>query len=246
MSFFNIVHLYSKELNLYGDTGNILYLQYFLSLFNIKSHVYYVGSGQNFPDKVDFIFAGGGPDSLQNKIYEDFIKRKEFLKEHIESGKPSLFICGSYQLLGKYYLTSTKDKIKGLGLFDFYTESPPNQKHRIVGNCKVLFNVSVRNSLRLSKYIVGFQNHNGRTFFNNLKPLGFIKKGYGNNGVDLTEGLLHKKLVGSYFHGPILVKNPQLLFFLLENYLPSSFSDLDKKVFYPEYVSHYNLLARKV
>ena len=65
--------------------------------------------------------------------------------------------------------------------------------------------------------IIGFENHGGRTTLgNNIKPLAKVISGRGNNGRDLYEGALYKNAVGSYFHGPILPKNPVLADWLIK------------------------------
>lgn len=240
---FKIYHFYKKELNLYGDNGNILYLQHFLKLFNISSKVYSINSFSTNLEPCDFIFAGGGPDLLQNKIYENFLTHQKFILNHIKSGKPSLFVCGSFQLLGKYYLTDKNLKIPGLSLFNFYTFSPKNQNFRIVGNVhsKINFNNNI-----FPKKIVGFENHNGRTVLaKSLQPLSYVdslKKG--NNTQDYSEGLLYKKTIGTYLHGPVLVKNPLILSYLLSEFI--NIKNLEeKKVFSSEYVAYKNASFKK-
>ena len=55
--------------------------------------------------------------------------------------------------------------------------------------------------------ITAFENHSGRTYFDkdsNLRPLGKMINGYGNNPEDGVEGLHYKKTIGSYSHGPML------------------------------------------
>jgi len=245
---FKIAHLYPTELNLYGDTGNIYYLQYFLNLFNISSTVFNITSKTKKLNDFDFIFAGGGPDSLQNKIYKDFLEnKKDFIKKHIENNKPALFICGSYQLLGKYYLTADNKKIKGLNIFDFYTASPKDQKHRIVGNTSAIFK-ELSSDFIFSDVVVGFENHNGRTYLNDLKSFGIAsKKTQGNNKKDLSEGFVYKKTIGSYLHGPLLVKNPHIAYFLLQNYISlKELKKVDLKMLFPEYLAHRNILNNYV
>lgn len=236
---FKIAHLYPKELNLYGDKGNILYLQYFLFKQGIKSTITEISVGDSLVGDFDFIFSGGGPDSLQNLVYSDFLNKKTFLSNHIKSGKPAVFICGSYQLLGKYYLTAEKKKIEGLGLFDFYTKSPEDQKSRIVGNTFFTFR-----KIFFGNTVVGFENHNGRTILSKtLKPLGkSFSTRSGNNDFDRGEGLIYKKTIGTYLHGPLFVKNPNILIYLLQNYLDN---ELCEKDFYSEYISHQNALHKK-
>lgn len=75
----------------------------------------------------------------------------------------------------------------------------------------------VRNDMRSRKIIlVGFENHGGRTYLGKrVKPLAKVIKGYGNNGEDGLEGAIFKNAIGSYFHGPILPKNPYLADWLI-------------------------------
>ena len=61
---------------------------------------------------------------------------------------------------------------------------------------------------------------------------------------DLTEGLLYKKTIGTYFHGPLLVKNPHVLFFLLQNYLPKNIN-IDTRCFSSEFISFQNAISKK-
>jgi hypothetical protein len=43
-----------------------------------------------------------------------------------------------------------------------------------------------------------------------VKPLGRVVAGHGNNGEDGTEGVIYRNAIGSYMHGSLLPKNPQL------------------------------------
>ena len=63
--------------------------------------------------------------------------------------------------------------------------------------------------------IVGFENHSGRTFLGEAKPIGNVLKGWGNNGEDKTEGAVYKNAFGTYLHGPLLAQNPHLADLLL-------------------------------
>ena len=41
-------------------------------------------------------------------------------------------------------------------------------------------------------------------------PLGKVLYGAGNDGVSGEEGVIYKNVIGTYLHGPLLPKNPQL------------------------------------
>ena len=53
----------------------------------------------------------------------------------------------------------------------------------------------------------------------NIEPLGKVITGFGNNGKDGYEGAIYKNSIGSYSHGPILPKNPQLADWLIQKAL---------------------------
>jgi len=171
----------------------------------------------------NIVFMGGGPDSGQKDIYKDLLKNKApYLQEYIEKGGVGLFICGSYQLLGNYYKTADGTILEGAQIFDLYTEQPGMGVPRCIGNTVAKLSNSIlddpifRNNNYIGDYIVGFENHGGRTFLNEKsKPFAHILKGHGNNSEDGYEGLLYNNSIGTYFHGPILAKNPHLADYLI-------------------------------
>ena len=71
-----------------------------------------------------------------------------------------------------------------------------------------------------TREIVGFENHGGRTYLGeDVKPLGEVVVGYGNNGKDGTEGARRLNAYGTYLHGSLLPKNPWLTDQLILNAL---------------------------
>ncbi|HYJ13813.1 MAG TPA: glutamine amidotransferase, partial [Thermomicrobiales bacterium] len=65
--------------------------------------------------------------------------------------------------------------------------------------------------------LVGFENHSGLTYLGEeMKPLGKVRIGRGNNGKDGTEGVVYKRAIGCYLHGALLPKNPIVADWLLE------------------------------
>ena len=74
--------------------------------------------------------------------------------------------------------------------------------------------------------LVGFENHSGRTFIGDLKPLGRVLFGGGNNGTDKTEGAVYKNTICTYMHGPFLSKNPYLCDDIIRRALTKKYGDL--------------------
>ncbi len=154
----------------------------------------------------------------------------------IEDGVPGLYICGAYQFLGKYYKEANGNIIKGLGILDTYTENPGANHPRLIGNIAIDANsvwqiacssdLTISHMPRAMRLIVGFENHGGRTYLGkNIKPLGKVIKGFGNNGTDKTEGAIYKNSFGSYLHGPILPKNPSFADLLIKLALEKKYPD---------------------
>lgn len=213
----NIGWLYSDLMSTYGDRGNIIALSYRLKKRGIKPivHKISINEPESLISKMDIIFMGGAQDKQQEIVNADLKNNKgKYLKTAIENGVPSLFVCGAYQFLGKYYKTADGIIIDGLGVFDLYTESPGINFSRCIGN--IIIETKLFPKIRL----VGFENHGGRTYLAD-KKLAFAKvvKGFGNNGEDRTEGIFYKNSFGTYLHGPILPKNPELSDYLIKKAL---------------------------
>lgn len=157
---------------------------------------------------------GGAQDRQQKIASDDFLKNKgPVVKTMIEHGTPALFVCAAYQFVGKYYKPYQGKAIPGAGIWDLTTEHPGDQAKRLIGNTSA----AIINPKELAgTVIVGFENHGGRTHLgSSMKPLAKVIKGYGNNGEDGYEGATYKHTIGSYFHGPLLPKNPAIADWLI-------------------------------
>jgi hypothetical protein len=194
------VDLYPEIMNIYGDRGNVFYFRYRCALYGITVKKFDVSIGNKNErecGEADIFFMGGGQDAEQALIYEDFIgNKKNILREALEKNKIMLAICGGYQLLCDYYRSPDDKIIKGISIFNGYTESGTG---RLVGNIAVKSKDFV---------FVGFENHGGRTYLDkNQNSFGTVLKGYGNNGEDKTEGAMTGNFFGTYMHGSFLPKN---------------------------------------
>lgn len=210
MSGFTIAHLYPDLLNLYGDRGNLLCLQQRIRWHGHDCRIKNIRLGDSLDySSLDMIFMGGGSDREQGLVYQDLVKRADSFRAAIEDGMPVLCICGAYQLLGTSYLALDGRVMEGLKFFDFTTRAA---KDRLIGN------ILIKASLGGQEItVVGFENHGGRTYFEDksLQPFGEVLRGHGNNGEDKKEGIKYNHLIGTYLHGPLLPKNPGVADFFL-------------------------------
>lgn len=204
----------------YGDRGNVIVLQKRCQWRGIDAQVVPVTLESKVMSltSCDLIFMGGAQDRQQKLVGEDFLKHKgPMVKEMVEKGIPALFVCAAYQFVGHYYKPYQGENIPGAGIFDLHTEHPGDQEKRLIGN--VTAEVLMLNDecqMLNKKTIVGFENHGGRTYLGpKMKPLAKIIKGFGNNGEDGFEGAVYKNAIGSYFHGPLLPKNPHIADWLI-------------------------------
>jgi CobQ-like glutamine amidotransferase family enzyme len=200
-----IAHLYPREMNIYGDAGNILTLVKRLEWRGYEAEVRAVEVGEPFDFKsVDLVFGGGGQDRGQTIVGADLLQRGEALRAAADDGLPMLLICGLYQLFGRGFTTSTGQELPGLGIFRATTRGG---ERRLIGNI-VLDSPFGR--------LVGFENHSGQTTLESDQlALGHIIKGHGNDGQSKHEGAVTNNVIGTYLHGPILPKNPALADHLL-------------------------------
>ena len=195
-----IGHLYPDLLNLYGDRGNIQCLMKRCLWRGIEAETiaYELDDRIDF-SKLDIVLLGGGSDREQMLVCEKLKEIQKDFKAYVEDNGVVIAICGGYQLLGNYYKTD-QGMIEGLKLVDMSTEQG---KGRLIGNI-------VMQSDFFDMPIVGFENHGGRTTIGNNKSLGKVLSGYGNDGQSGEEGVVYKNVIGTYLHGPLLPKNPQL------------------------------------
>lgn len=196
----------------YGDRGNVIVFQKRCEWRAIATKVRPVTLETPVKElqECDLIFMGGAQDRQQKLAGEDFLKRKgPIVREMVEKGIPALFVCAAYQFVGHYYKPYQGEKIPGAGIFDLYTEHPGDQAKRLIGNV-------VAEIISSGVTIVGFENHGGRTYLGpKMKPFAKVIRGFGNNGQDGFEGAVYKNSIGSYFHGPLLPKNPAIADWLI-------------------------------
>ncbi len=227
--------LYPSLMSTYGDRGNIMILQKRSAWRGIKTEVLPITPEitKDKLSKVNMLFGGGAQDREQTLVINDLKNKADCLIDLIDQFIPSLFVCGSHQLLGKFYELPDGKKIEGLGIFDMETSHPGKKVPRLTGNivAKVNWkNLDISQSLnpiaKQYQHIVGFENHGGRTVLGSTaKPFATVIKGYGNNGQDKTEGIVYKNAIGCYFHGPLLPKNPHIADYLIQKALEVKYQE---------------------
>lgn len=202
-----IVHLFPELLNLYGDGGNVIALTRRLQWRGLPVEVREIGMGDAMDfSQADIVFIGGGADREQMIVKDAMVARKSELSAYVADGGVLLAVCGGYQFLGHSYAMDDV-VVEGLGVIDMETV---RGEGRLIGNAVIQSDIC-------DAPIVGFENHGGRTTLgSDAKPLGrVLGKTFGNNGEDGFEGVHQGNLIGTYLHGPLLPKNPQVADYLI-------------------------------
>lgn len=201
-----ILQLYPRDMNIYGDHGNVQVLVRRLEWYGYTPKVIAYNVGDKLPAKADIVMGGGGQDSGQEKIHTDLLKIGPTLKKWADDGTPILVVCGLYQLFGHFFRTLNNVVLEGIGVLDVETFGT---NERLIGN--------IVTSSDAFGEIIGYENHSGQTFLGeNAKPFATTIRGAGNNSKDGHEGALYKNVIGTYLHGSILPKNPAVADFLIK------------------------------
>jgi lipid II isoglutaminyl synthase (glutamine-hydrolysing) len=220
----HIAWLYPDLMSTYGDRGNVIVLQKRCKWRGIGATIVPITleTTVNRLSECDLIFMGGAQDRQQKLAGEDFLGNKgPVVKAMVDRGVPGLFVCAAYQFVGHYYRPYVGADIPGAGIFDLATIHPGDQAKRLIGN--ITAEVMHLEGC-VGQMIVGFENHGGRTQLGpKMKPLARVIHGFGNNGVDGYEGAVYKNSIGSYFHGPMLTKNPIIADWLIAHALTQKY-----------------------
>lgn len=214
-STLKLAYLYPAEMNIYGDRGNVIALQQRCRWRGINLQVEEVHLGHSYDfTQADLVFGGGGQDKGQEPVAMDLQRHSTSLKAAAEAGVPMLLVCGLYQLFGRRFVTAESKELPGIGLFAAETQAG---QQRLIGNIIVESEFG---------QLVGFENHSGET---KLDPgqaaLGTVTKGFGNDAATKREGAITHNVIGTYLHGPILPKNPQLADYMITAALKHNESD---------------------
>lgn len=229
--------LYPELMSTYGDRGNIIVLKRIAEENGITLQIIRINQTTSYKllTTSDLLFMGGAQDLQQEIVMKDLKGKKgKIIKQLIENYTPGLFICGAYQFLGNYYKDAYGNKIPGLGIFDMHTESFKT-KPRLIGN--IVIKPSLPFTLDASPYLIGFENHGGRTYLaDRIQAFAKVIYGFGNNEEDKTEGVQYKNAIGTYLHGPILPSNPELAVYLLKQAIKQKYGD-DAKIEFDDELS---------
>lgn len=214
-----VVWVYPDLLSTYGDQGNALVVERRAQQRGLAVERTDVRSDEHVPTSADIYLIGGGEDRPQRLAAERLV-RDGGLARAVDNGAIVFSVCAGYQILGREFVNDLGEPQRGLGLLDVV--STRGEAERCVGD--VLADIDPVLGL---PELTGFENHQGITKIGpGAKPLARVRLGKGNGTGDGTEGAWNDTVFGTYMHGPVLARNPQIADHLIKlaldvNALPS-------------------------
>lgn len=209
-SVVRLVLVYPELLGTYGDRGNALVLEQRLRWRGIAVERLEVDVQSDVPAGGDLYVLGGGEDTAQLAALQR-LRRGNAVSRACAAGASVLAVCAGLQILGERFSGADDRLHDGLGLVDVRSG---RGERRAVGE------VVSRPLAPLTQPLTGFANHRGVTHLGpGARPLGLVQHGPGNNGGagngPEPEGAVQSSVVGTYLHGPVLARNPELADLLL-------------------------------
>ncbi|AUH44507.1 type 1 glutamine amidotransferase [Streptomyces sp. CMB-StM0423] len=209
-----LVWVYPDLLSTYGDQGNALVVERRARQRGYDVTRVDVRSDQPVPASADIYLIGGGEDRPQ-RLAAERLRRDGGLNRAAGNGAIIFSVCAGYQILGHEFINDLDRQEPGLGLLD--VTSGRGQAGRCVGD--VLGDIDPQLGL---PQLTGFENHQGVTHLGpTAKPLARVRFGHGNGTGDGTEGAWSGNVFGTYMHGPVLARNPQIADLLIRLALES-------------------------
>ncbi len=227
-----ILHLYYDLMNLYGEYANLSILRRHLEDSGAEVLIDKLSIGDSFViSDYDFIYCGAGTESNIKLALSDLVKYRDDIKKYSETGT-ALFTGNALEMLGNQITDGNGDRYEGLGLADFNTVEGDR---RLLGD-------AVFTSDFTDKPIVGFINKCS-DMRGNYTPFLNVKYGIGNNPDDKVDGVRINNILGTHLTGPVMVKNPPFLDYILGLVTKGK---IDQKKEYPFETGGYNVTVNEL
>lgn len=201
----NVAWMYPDVLNLHGERGNAKAFELISKKMGVKLNIDRIN---NIDEQVDFdkydilLFNAG---ELKNiKVLSEILeKQKKKLNEYIKTNKV-IFVTGTTgALFARNIERLDNSSFSGLNVLDMNVK----ERNMVIGD-DLYYSFDKMDIMSSQIQMIDIT-------LNNVKPLGNIKYGYGNNGTNV-EGAKYKNVIFTNSLGPVLVKNPWLCEYLIK------------------------------
>lgn len=203
-----ILHLCPDCMSLYGEYANIAVLRRCLDSLGVTVTVREI-TCEDTPDfsGADLIYMGAGTERRQKLALQKLLPGADGLARAVDQGALLFFTGNAMETLGKS-VTDARGKVwDGLGLADFTTVETDKRDPGDVVAVSTLWDASTP--------IVGFMNKCSTTHDITTPLCGKLTLGFGNESEHGAEGYVSGNILATHITGPVLVKNPQFLHYII-------------------------------
>src|SRR5260221_421720 len=195
-SALRLVWVYPDLLSTYGDPGNLLVPLRGARRRGLGAEPVKVNADEPVPRSGDIYLMGGGED-LPQILAARRLRADGGLAAAAGAGAVVFAVCAGYQVIGTEFGGTEGEPVSGLGILNIRSG---RGERRAVG--EVVADVDPQLGV---PRLTGFENHQGVTRLGpGVRPLARVTLRVGNG--DGPEGALPAKVLGSYLHGPALVR----------------------------------------
>lgn len=200
-----VVDVYPGSMFPQGDGGNLRMLEHRARVRGIGVQTLAAPIGDPLPEGDIYVLAGA-EDEDQPAVARR-LAEEGTLARAPAAGKVVVGIGAGYQILGRSFDTPDGVTTEGLGLLDVRTTLGEHVDNRVVTRPAPGLGLPA---------LVGYEWHRGRTTLGpEVQPLAEVEVGVCNGGDPATDGAVRGHVLGTYLHGPLLPRNPELADLLL-------------------------------
>lgn len=203
-----ILHLFPDCMSLYGEYGNLAVLRRHLEMMGVQAAVRAAACGDD-PDysDADLIYMGAGTERKQKLALKNLLPGADALRRAVDRGATLLFTGNAMELLGASITDAGGKMWPALRLADFTTVETDRRTPGDVIATPTLWDIS--------SPAVGFMNKCSVTHGAAAPLFKDLPLGFGNELEHGPEGYVSGNVFATHITGPVLVKNPQFLNFLI-------------------------------
>lgn len=203
-----VLHLYPDCMSLYGEYANLAVLRRHLAAMGVSVTVETALFEDTPPfDRADFIYMGAGTERTQKAALAALLPHKEALRAAVDRGAVVLFTGNAMELLGASITEEESGKVwPCLGFGEFTTVETGYRAPEDV----------VARTSRWDSFVVGFMNKCSEIYGVTTPLFEQVERGPGNAGDGpREEGYVDGNVFATHLTGPVLVKNPDFVDFLI-------------------------------
>lgn len=202
-----VVELFPGAMFPQGDGGNVLALAWRARRRGLDVTVGAVALGEPVPaGGPGWIYAIGGGEDEDAPFLAQRLAEEGTLERSVRDGAVVFGSGAGYELLGESFEDPDRGVVPGAGLLDARFTPGPFVDRRVVTRPNA--------SLALPA-LSGYESHRGRASLGPAaQPLAELEVGTGNGGEPAVDGAVQAlgdgHVAGTWLHGPVLPRNPEL------------------------------------